>query len=254
MDSLVASIQESLSGTNNNDDNSALLQNQQSIQQQIDALLQDSSLICGPSCQKDKITKELKQKYLDAETNLKTAPDQFKKARMNYYVYSEGETSYNAMQESELKEKAKNIAEQLTTLFNNELTNANTMNSYLNTATINSQYTVDLLNTLLAKNKELAEQLKESHSDIITNDRKTYYENEAIDSLELWYVLFRHAFYFLSIILLITLISMRKYGNAVIAFLVLLFYPFYINFVVKWLYHTITRLINQWPSNIYNNL
>jgi hypothetical protein len=252
MDSLLESIQQSLSG-NNNTNNTELLQNQQITQQQINDLLQ-GSLMCGPSCQRDKITKELKQKYLDAESNLKTAPAKFEQSKRNYYVYSEGETGYNAIQEAELKEKVKNIVDQLTTLFNNELTNANTMNSYLNTASINSQYTIDLLNTYLAKNKELTEQLRESQSDIVTNDRKTYYESEAIENLELWYVLFWRAFYLLYIILLITLITTGKYGYAVASGIILLFYPYYINPLVKWLYSTITGLINKWPSNIYNNL
>jgi len=254
MDTIIAQIQESLSGTNNNNDNSALLQNQQSIQQQINDILQDSSIICGPSCQQKKITKELKQKYLDAQTNLRTAPDQLRQAEKNFYVYTVGETGYNDILEKELIEKAEKIGKQLTDLFNSELTNAKTMNSYLKTATINSQYTVDLLNTYLAKNKDLTEQLKESQSDIVTNDRKTYYESEAIDNLELWYVLFWRAFYLLYIFLLIILITTGKYGYAVAAGIILFFYPYYINPLVKWLYGTITGLINKWPSNIYNNL
>jgi hypothetical protein len=255
MDTLIASLEESLSETNNNnDDSSALLQNQQSIEQQINDILQDSSIICGPSCQEKKISEELKQKYLDAQTNLTTAPTQFEQARMNYYVYTVGETGYNQILEEELIEKSKKIVKQLTDLFNSEITNAKTMNSYLNNASINSQYTIDLLNTYLAKNKDLTNQLRESQSDIVTNDRKTYYESEAIDNLELWYVLFWRAFYLLYIILLITLITTGKYGYAVGSGIVLFFYPYYINPLVKWLYSTITGLINKWPSNIYNNL
>ena len=53
-----------------------LLSNQQSSQDKITALLEQSaqSLICGPDCQKQKITEELKQKYLNSQTNLQTAP------------------------------------------------------------------------------------------------------------------------------------------------------------------------------------
>ena len=54
MDSLIANIQKKLSGT---DDKSALLENQQITQQKINTILNQSynTLICGPSCQKQKI-------------------------------------------------------------------------------------------------------------------------------------------------------------------------------------------------------
>lgn len=259
MSSLFSNIQQTFSGTNNtnnnNNNSSALLQEQQTTQQQFNNALENSysALVCGPSCQREKITKELEQKYLDAKTNLKTAPDQYEQSRRNYYIYSRGENEFNEMQEKELKEKAEKIANELTDLFNRELTNAYTMAAYLNTDASNSEYTVDLLEKLLVENKELAAQLEDSQTDIITNDRKTYYENEAIDNLELWYILFWRSFYFLYILLLIVLISAAKYGAAAASILLLL-YPYYIPYLYKWVSSRITGLINKMPSNIYNNL
>lgn len=262
MDTFFSNIEESLNemianttDTNtNNNDSSVLMQNQISTQQAMNAVLQESSaLICGPSCQKEKITKELEQKMIDAETNLKTAPAKLEESRRNYFVFSQGERAYNKMQEKELKEKAREIANELTILFNKELTNVRTMNSYLNIATTNSDYTVDLLEKLLAENKELTEQLQENQTDIITNDRKTYYENEAIDNLELWYILFWRSFYFIYIILLIVLMSKALYWHA-FASILLLFYPYYIPQLYKWGLNRITGFINKLPSNIYNNL
>lgn len=243
-----------LSGTTNNT-NSELLQNQQITQQQINDLLQESStLICGPSCQREKITKELEQKYLDAQTNLKTAPDQLERSKKNYYVYTRGETFYNEMQEQELIKKAKQIGETLTTLFNDELRNSQTMNSYLNTATINSQNSVDLLESYLKENEELIGQLSKSQSDIVTNDRKTFYETEAIDNLNLWYILFWRSYYFLYVILMITLVMTKNYKFLAIFSVLLLFYPYYISLVTKWIYNQWMKFINKLPSNVYNNL
>ena len=45
------------------------------------------AIICGPDCQKIKVSEELKQKYLDAETNLQTAPIKLDESKKNYYVY-----------------------------------------------------------------------------------------------------------------------------------------------------------------------
>ena len=108
MDKLFSSIQQTLQP---NDKNS-LLQNQQLNQDKINDLLNKSAeaLLCGPDCQKMKITDELKQKYLDAETNIQTAPIKLEQTKKNYYVYKEGRPFYDNMLEEELKKKGrKNI-------------------------------------------------------------------------------------------------------------------------------------------------
>ena len=160
MDSLISNIQKKFSNT---DDKTLLLQDQQMTQQKINKILEQSynTLICGPSCQKQKISEELKQKYLDAQTNLKTAPNQLEQTKRNYYIYTEGENNYNTKQENDLKLNAEKIETDLTNAFNEELTNANVMNSYLQTSINNSQYTIDLLHKYLKENKELKDQLKE---------------------------------------------------------------------------------------------
>ena len=62
-----------------------LLQKQQISQDKINQLLELSSqeLICGPDCQQKKISTELKQKYLDAQTNLQTAPINLENTKKN---------------------------------------------------------------------------------------------------------------------------------------------------------------------------
>ena len=139
MDKLFSSIQQTLQP---NDKNS-LLQNQQLNQDKINDLLNKSAeaLLCGPDCQKMKITDELKQKYLDAETNIQIAPIKLEQTKKNYYVYKEGRPFYDNMLEEELKQKAEKISELLGESFNEEVSSANTMNQYLNTALINSEYT-----------------------------------------------------------------------------------------------------------------
>lgn len=262
MDDLFSKIQNSLSDTNTDsktnsksNDKSVLLNDQQSTQNKINDLLEKSynSLMCGPSCQKQKKTDELKQKYLDAQTNLTTAPTQLVQAKKNYYVYAEGENKYNAMQEEELKAVSKKMGEELASLFNDELKNANTMSSYLHIATTNSQYTIDLLTNYLKENKKMMEQLRESRSDIVTNDRKTYYENEATNNLELWYTLFWYVFYLLYIILVAALILTQQFAG-VVASIVLLFYPYYINWLSTKLVTNWKTTMNRFPSNVYNNL
>ena len=259
MDKLISNIQQTFNTMNQDNNNKTLLQNQQINQDKINELLEKSSdaIMCGPSCQKLKITEELKKKYLDAETNVKTAPTKLEQTKKNYYVYAEGRTYYDNMREEELTAKAEQISKLLTDTFNDEISNANTMNMYLNTALINSENTKDLLKEYLEKNEVLKLKLRERQGDILTNNRKTYYETEALDRLKLWYSFFWWIYYIVAFILILALIfSPNKLTLLlkVILATAIVFYPYYITYVVKWIYSNILWLKNKIPVNVYNNI
>ena len=236
-----------------------LLKKQQISQEKINQLLDFSSenLLCGPDCQKNKTTTELKQKYLDAQTNLQIAPINLENTKKNYYVYSEGLPFYNNMLEEELQQKADKISTLVSEHFNSEVSDANIMNTYLNTALINSKYTKELLENYLEKNTKLKLELKESYGDILTNDRKTYYETDALTSLTLWYRLFWYIYYVLVIMIILAFIfspiKLLKIQKFIISVL-LLFYPYYIDYILRWIYGLWKLLISRLPKNVYNNL
>jgi hypothetical protein len=255
MDELFSSIQKTLQPN----DKKSLLQKQQINQDQINDLLNKSAdaLLCGPTCQKLKITDELKQKYLDAETNIKTAPIKLEQTKKNYYIYSEGRPFYNNMLEDELKQKADTISELLAENFNDEISSALTMNQYLNTALINSEYTSELFNKYADENIELKLQLRDSRGDILTNDRKTYYETDAIIQLQLWYRLVWYIYYILMIVFAIAMVvspSQLTMVKKVVIFVLLIFYPYYIDYIVRWIHGLYINMRNKLPKNVYNDL
>jgi hypothetical protein len=236
-----------------------ILQKQQISQDKINQLLELSSqeLICGPDCQQKKISTELKQKYLDAQTNLQTAPINLENTKKNFYVYSEGLPFYDNMREEELQQKADTISTLISQNFNSEVSDANVMNIYLNTALINSKYTKELLENYLEKNHKLKLQLKERYGDILTNDRKTYYETDALNTLTFWYKLFWYIYYVLVIMLILAFIfsstDMSRITKIIISVLVL-FYTYYIDYIVRWGYGLWKSLVSRFPKNVYNNL
>ena len=243
-------------------DSNKLLKKQQDTSTKLNELLEKStqSLLCGPECQKTKITAELKQKYLDAQTNLQTAPIQLEETKRNYYVYSEGQPAYNNMLEDDLQKKSDKIVSIITEEFNAEIANATTMNSYYDTEVINSRAIRELYASLVSKNKALELKLRNRHGDILTNDRKTYYETEAHDKLSGWYSFWLIIYYILYIVLLLSLVLVRKnpYTRSIgITLLVVIgvgLYPFYINWIVMYIYGLLRRLYNMLPVNVYNNL
>lgn len=237
-----------------------LLQKQQISQEKINRLLEQSAqaLMCGPTCQKLKTTDELQQKYLNAQTNVKIAPIKLEQSKREFYTFTEGSAFYNNMQEEELKKKAEEIAGLIKSNFNDELENANTMNQYLNTATINSNYTKELLAKYVAKTQELKQELRNTRGDILTNDRKTYYETDALNTLESWYKFMLGIYYLLVLVLLIFFVTNWSAATSlvkkIIIFILVFFYPFYIHYVLRMLSQFFTGIYNKLPKNVYNSL
>lgn len=259
MDKLFSNIQQSFNQMDNNGNPKNLLQQQQISQQKINELLEQSSeaIMCGPTCQKLKVSEELKQKYLDAQTNIQTAPIKLEQTKKHFYVYTEGRPFYDNMKEEELKQKANKISDLLKENFNTEVSSANKMNTYLNTALINSENTKELLQEYLEKNKLLKLKLRERHGDILTNDRKTYYERDALNTLQLWYRLFWYIYYIIVVMLLFALIlsqSELTFIKKIVITVLFIFYPYYISYIVKFLYSLWTSFVSRLPKNVYNNL
>lgn len=131
------------------------------------------------------------------------------------------------------------------------------MNTYLNTALINSENTKELLKEYLEKNQLLKVKLRERHGDILTNDRKTYYETEAYDRLVLWYRFLWWIYYIVVLMLILALIFSRSELSLIVKIIlsiVFIFYPYYINYIVKFIYSQYQSLVSKIPKNVYNNI
>ena len=141
--------------------------------------------------------------------------------------------------------------------FNEEVSSANTMNQYLNTALINSEYTSELFKKYTSENKELKLQLRNSRGDILTNDRKTYYETDALNQLQLWYRFWWYIYYILVIVFTIAIFvspSELTTVKKVVIFVLLIFYPYYVDYIVRWVQGLYMSIYNRLPKNVYNDL
>jgi len=236
-----------------------LLQRQLNAQNKISSVLESSSqsIMCGPDCQNNKTSDELKQQYLDAQTNNITAPIKLEESRKNYYVFTEGENYYNNMLEDELKKKAEQLSQLISVSFNEEVSNAKTMNQYYNTSLINSSYTNELLKDYSEKNDELKLKLRDNHGDILTNDRKTYYESTALDRLKLWYTFWWYIYYIFVIIFLLAIFlspSNLSIISKLVLLILLIFYPYYIDYISTLLVTKVKNVYHSLPKSVYNDL
>ena len=256
MDELLSNFQLNSDKSKPNANN--LMQKQQESIYKISHLLEQSAsaLTCGPACQKIKVGSELKQKYLDAETNLQTAPINYEKYKKLYYTFTEGENYYNDMLEEDLHKKSGEIIKLILESFTSEFLNAKTMNNYYNTELINSKNTKELYNEYLIKNQDLQGNVKGSRGDIITNDRKTVYETEALEILNKWYGIWLSIYYILATILIFKMVFRSKISifRRVFTVLIFLFYPYYIHNTFKAIYGFFNNIFSFLPKSVYNNL
>jgi hypothetical protein len=249
-------------GTVNNKDVSSLLSKQLATNANLNKLL-DSTMelvACPPGsqCSKDRISEDLKRKYLDAQINEQVAPLRLEKAKKYYYVFKEGRNYYNEMLETEMTKKSEAIVKQIAEKFNEEIQNANIMNSYYNTIQNNSENSVELYDEYLKKNKEMIALIKGTHGDVLTNDRKTYYETEAVEKVKLWNTFLVIIYWILFATLCLSMVfspSTMSIKQKILLGLVLVLYPFVINKILMFFYDYYTNtFVKNIDTNVYMSL
>ena len=149
-----------------------------------------AAVSCDSECQKNKTSEELKQKYLDAQVNLLSAPNQLNVAAKNYITYSQGEVAYNDFNQAKLEETANQIANTFKSTFDDEITNLKLKIDTYDGLLINFTNVVDLYTNYVKENIELEKELKQTTSDVLTNDRKTYYQDQGIGYLNTFYKMY----------------------------------------------------------------
>lgn len=213
-----------------------------------------SSLLCGPDCQKKKTLTNLEQTYLKAQNEVVVAPVNLQTAKKNYYVFSQGETGYNNMLEQELKKKADVIANSMTNLFNKQIQEVRTLNSYLNNDIINSKNTVELYKSYLSKNKLMETEIKNSHGDILTNDRKSYYEIQENDNLKGWYNIFITSYFIIALVYFGRFVLLNNNLSNIIKIIIvilLIIFPYIIDPITVFILSLLNKIQSLLPKDVY---
>jgi len=141
------------------------------------------------------------------------------------------------------------------------LTSAFHLNELYQTARTNSQWSQELLEEFNEKNAALLLALQNRHSDILTNDRKTYYETEGLEDRRRWYI-FWLCLYFPSALfyLIFSATGIAATNKFVWGFKLLLkavgllYLPFLVPWAIRLLSKWMGRISKQLPKNVYVSL
>jgi hypothetical protein len=161
------------------------------------------TLSCDSECQKNKNILQLKQKYLDAQTNVTSASAQEQIAYKNYIVYSEGTGAYNDKLVTKLREKANIISDTYTKQFEENFKNTEILLGTYEGLLTNFNNIVDLYVNYTKENIKFINNNKIKISDIQTNHRKTFYEDQNIDRLKLINNILFYLFYLILILFIV---------------------------------------------------
>jgi hypothetical protein len=213
-------------------------------------------LSCDETCQRDKKQMLLKEKFLKAKVNYMTAPAQVENSYKNYLTYTEGDDAYNEHHKKRLSEKARELAKQFASEFEEQIQKAKGLVSTYDGLLVNFAHVVEYYDDLVQKNKIMSLSLKNKSSDIVTNDRKTFYEDQKVDSLYFYY----------RIILFIYLVVLISYAVSIIfrpadmgrkkqtiILVIFIIYPFIAARLFLYVGDLYDKLKNLLPKNVYKN-
>lgn len=219
-----------------------------------------AALICGPDCQQRNTEATLRQQYTDASNNIITAPEKLVQAEKNYYTFtgSHGGETYSTFLDGKYKKIADDLKADINSNFNDDITSARGLNNTYNTLYTNYQNIQDRFDNLKQENIDIDNQIKLLASDMVTNDRKSFYEMQGYDNLYGWYKFFLWIYVILVVAFVIACFLVNSgYSNRRKFFILimLIIYPFVIHIIILF-------LIKKWnylysfivPKNAHINI
>jgi len=217
----------------------------------------NESISCGPSCMEKQQSQQLEKNYLDAQTNLVSAPQQLFTAKKEYITYTQGESGYNEYIDNELQKKSETITSSYQSKFNNSVNIIKTNINIYDGLLINFNNVVDLYKKYKKENIDLEKRLKITSSDTLTNDRKNYYEDQGINTLKTYYYFLLFVYVFIVFVFLLSIFLVKtdvKMSMRLFILILLIIYPFLCYCGLNLLQKIFVEMKSYFSNNVYRNL
>jgi hypothetical protein len=213
------------------------------------------AVLCNSECKKQRETDKLKQQYLNAQTNLASAPNQLQVAQKNYVTFTEGPSGYNDLLDSQLQEKAQKISNTFTEYFDSDSKEITSQIETYEGLLINFKNVAELYLNYKKENVQLIKDLKNETNDVLTNERKTYYEDQKIDGLKGFYYYILLGIYIICLIgfIIFSLMypSQTSFMGKLVSIISFILLPFLSTWILGTFINIIYRLYDMLPKNVY---
>jgi len=209
----------------------------------------NDAIICGPSCKQQQKLDNLKQTYINAQTNLKNAPQQLMTAKKNYYLELDGKLEYNKIVLDKVTKDATKVTNNLKGQFQKDVSNVTDLIKIYQSLLTNYNYMNDLAITYAEENIQMAKELKRIRGNVITNDRRAYYKQQQVEILQQWYFYLKIAYILLLIIVVGTILFREpSWFFKLIFILFFVFYPMFITPMLFFLYELLKKINRLLPK------
>ena len=213
------------------------------------------AVLCNSECRKQRETDKLKQNYLNSQTNLSSGPSQVQVAEKNYVTFTEGPSGYNDLIDSRLQEKAQEIVNKFTEYFESDSKEITTQIDTYEGLLINFKNVAELYLNYKKENVQLVKDLKNETNDVLTNERKTYYEDQKIDGLKGFYYYILLGIYIICLIgfIIFSLMypSQSSFMVKLVSIIVFILLPFLSTWILSKIIYLIYTLYEMLPKNVY---
>jgi hypothetical protein len=213
------------------------------------------AVLCNSECRKQRETDKLKQNYLNSQTNLASASNQVQVAEKNYVTFTQGASGYNDLLDSQLQEKAQEIANKFTEYFDNDSKEITTQIDTYEGLLLNFKNVAELYLKYKTENVQLIKDLKDETNDVLTNERKTYYEDQKIDGLKGFYYYILLGIYIICLIgfIIFSLIypSQTSFIGKLVSIICFILLPFFSTWILDKIIYLIYTVYDMLPKNVY---
>jgi hypothetical protein len=213
------------------------------------------AVLCNSECQQQREAEKLKQTYLNAKTNVISSSGELQTAEKNYITFTKGTSAYNQLLEKQLGTSADTEINNFTNSLQADIKEIQTYIETYNGVFINFKNVLELLIKYTSENIYLFRKLKKDTNDVLTNERKTYYENENIERLKFYYYYFFATIYIIFLIRYIVF-SFQKSSQfswkiKLIIFLFLIILPFVSPQILSFFIFLLYKIYENFPKNVY---
>ena len=235
-------------------DNAALLQSIQSINDMVGSVNNS----CVGDCLIEKNRSELKQRYLDAERNVRVAPEKLTQAEHDYLLNKNGPKKYREILRSRY---AKNADQEMKKLKDEHATIMNEVKN--NIMKIQSQE-VEIYNSTNYKNMLTSTNARVGGDNptppssappqsATVSSRKIFYMEKQIESFSWWFYLCRNLYWVCAMVwVAIGVIYYRQFTTRSLAtFVFIVAYPFFMVWLFVAAYSSVKYVASLFPRDVY---
>lgn len=212
---------------------------------------------CDEHCQFRKKAKSLREKCMEAKKYESVDEEKAIIACKKYYVFTHGKEAWMKHREEELLHKVNKIILKLKEKIGSEAKEILHKLETYDGLYSNIWNVSDLYKTLLHDNIALKKNIKIEHSDILTSDRKTEYEDEEINRLKNYYFIILCVYVILVIVFLISIFAISSQFNLTIKtgmFVALCLLPLLIPHILSRAVYIGHKIYDIIPKNVSLNI